>query len=128
MEYDSADGNAADVGSFQEMPGNGLAFAVGVGGEVNGAGALCRLGKVLNGLLLVLRDFIEGLKVVRDVDAEAVLGKVPDVAQGGLDAKVLSQDFLDGPGLGGRFYDYEVCSHVIYAGVGYAGLVSLILT
>ena len=108
------------------MPGDCLAFAVGVSGEVYGAGALSRFGKVLNGFLLVLRDLIEGLKVVGDVNSEAVLWKVPDVAKGSLYAKVLAQYLADSPGLGGRFYNYEVFSHGVYAGAGYAGLVSRI--
>lgn len=106
VKDDATDWNTLDVGCFEEVPGDGLTFAVGVGCEVYGAGAFSGLGKVLNGFLLVLRDLVKGLKVVGDVDAEAVLGKVPDMAKGSLHAEVLAQDLAYGPGLGGGFHDY----------------------
>ena len=93
------------------MPGDGFAFPVRVGSQVDGFGALGGLGELLDGVLLVLWDFVERCEVFGNVDAEPVLGEVPDMAQGGHYVEVLAQYLLDGPGLGGRFYNYEIFSH-----------------
>ena len=100
------------------MPGNGFAFPVGVGGQVDGVGALGCLGELLDRVLLVFWNFIERCEVLGNVDAEPVLGKVPYVASGSHDVEALAQYLFDGPGLGGRFYNYEFFSHKGYTWAG----------
>jgi hypothetical protein len=89
---------------FQHMPGNGLAFAVGVGCEDQAVG-------VLHGLHDVVQPFL-GLGIHIPVHGEvfvrlhgAVLGRqVPHMAVGGHDFIVLAQILVDGFRLGWRFY------------------------
>jgi hypothetical protein len=51
------------------VPGDGLAFAVGVGGEVDLAGAFDAASELLDGLDLVARHEVGGREVVADLDA-----------------------------------------------------------
>ena len=75
------------------MPGDGFAFPVGVGCQVDGIGALGGLGELLDGVLLVLWDFVERCEVFGNVDAEPVLGEVTDVAQEAITLKSLPSIF-----------------------------------
>ena len=104
-----------DVGRLGHVPGDGLALAIEVGGEVDGVGALGGLLDVVDLLAAVVADDVLGREVVVDVDAELalarILGQVADVAIGGEHAVVGAQIAFDRPRLGRRFDDHEVLWH-----------------
>ena len=117
---DLAEGHAAglgrgDVGRLGDVPGDGLALAVEVGGEIDHVAAARGAGDVVDALAAVGADDVLGLEVVVDVDAELalarVLGQVAHVAVGGEDAVVRAQIAFDRPRLGRRFDDHEVLWH-----------------
>ena len=91
---------------LSKVGGDGLAFAVRVGGEINGIrrdGQLLQLG---DDFLFAGDDDVFGFEVIVDVDAQGALGQIFDVAEGSLDGVALAQIFFDGLRLGGRFDDY----------------------
>ena len=104
-----------DVGGLRDVPGDRLALAVEVGGEVDGVGGLRGLRDLGDLLAAVVGDDVLGGEVVLDVDAElalaGVLRQVADVAVGGEDAVVGAQVALDRPRLGRRLDDHEVLWH-----------------
>src|SRR5262245_23130681 len=84
-----------------------LAFAVGVGRDVDGLGRLSRLFDLPNDLLLARHHLVCRLEIVFDVHAEALLRQILDVADRGDDFEVPAKIFIDGFRLRRRFYDYE---------------------
>ena len=97
-----------DVGQqLAEVPGDGLAFPVGVGRKDDPLALLGRLLEVGDGLLLFGDDLVGRLEAGRDVDAHLLLGQVADVAHRGLDDVVLAEIMVDRLGLGRRFDDHE---------------------
>ena len=88
-----------------DMPGDRLAFAVGVGGQVD-------IFFALGGFLEIVDDFFLGLNNVKirreiffDIDAELALRQIDDVAHRRFDLKIASQILFQGLRLGGRFND-----------------------
>ncbi len=62
------------------MPGDGLALAVGVGGQVDGLGALgCPL-DLLDHLRLALGNLVGGGEIALDINSQLVRGQVAHVA------------------------------------------------
>ena len=108
-----------------EVPGDGLALAVLVRGEVELVGLLQELLQALDLVLLVGGDDVERLEVVLGVDAQAgpllllvglghvggVAGQVADVTDGRLDGEVVAEEARDGAGLGGGLDDDEGIGH-----------------
>ena len=90
-----------------EMPGDGLAFPVGVGGENDPLALLGRLLELGDRLLLLGDDFVGRLEVGGDVDPHLLFRQVADVAHRGLDDIVLAEIVVDRLGLGRRFDDHE---------------------
>ena len=94
-----------------QQPGDRLALAVRVGGEVQGVAALERRRDRAQ-LLLAARDHpvlerVAGLGVDRAVLRHQLL----HVAVGGQHPEVRAEVFLDGLGLGRRFDDHQVARH-----------------
>ena len=99
---------------LEEVPGDRLALAVLVGGQIDLAGLLDQLLQLGHLGLLLGGDHIERLEPVVDVDAQpgpglalvggrdlvGPAGQVPDVADGGLDHVVRPEQAGDGLGLG----------------------------
>ena len=81
VEYHALHGLAAKARRVQQVPGYGLTFAVGVGGQVDVGGALRLLAHLLHNLLLVLEHLVLGLKVAVHVHAQLARGQVAHVAQ-----------------------------------------------
>ena len=104
-----------DVGGLGDVPGDRLALAVEVGGEIDLVRALGGLLDVGDLLAPVVGDHVLRFEVVVDVDAELALarvfGQVADMAIGGKDAVVATEIALDGARLGRRFDDDEVLGH-----------------
>ena len=109
----------------EQVPRDGLALAVLVGGEVELVGVLEQALQLGHVRLLVAGHDVDGLEVVVDVDAEAgpglaleagrdvssALRQVADVADGGLHDVSPAQVALDGAGLGRRLDDDELVCH-----------------
>ena len=107
----------------EEVPGDRLALAVLIGGEVEGVGVLDQLLQLGDVALLVARHDVVGLEPVVDVDREpaprlvldlgrgvrGVVGQVADVTDRGLDDVVRAQVAADGAGLGRGLDDDELC-------------------
>ncbi len=103
------------VQRLEEVPRDGLALAVLIGGEIQLGGVLQQPLQPLHDVLLLGGDDVERLEVVVDVDAETRprltlvgrrhLGGVPrqvaDVPDRGFDDVVVAEIARDGAGLGG---------------------------
>ena len=87
------------------VPGDGLALAVRVGGEVDGGGRLGGLLEVGQGLGLALDGDVLGLEITLDVDAELAGRQIPEMADGGPHVVAGAEVLADGLGLGGRLDD-----------------------
>ena len=99
---------------LQQVPGDGLALAVFIGGEQEFVGVLEQALELGDLLPLVAVHDVQGLEVVVHVDAQAgprlalvlgrdigrAVGHVADVAHAGLDHVALAEVPGDGPGLG----------------------------
>jgi len=94
-----------------DVPGDGLALAVGVRGEVDRVGRPGGLLELGDDLLLRLEDLVGGAEVVLDVDPERVAGQVLHVAHGGPDVELRAEVFLDGLHLRGRLDDDQCVRH-----------------
>jgi hypothetical protein len=70
VELDAVVGLAVERHRLEQVPGDGLALAVGVSGEVDGAGLPGGLLQPLDDVLLVLGDDVFRREVVLDVDPE----------------------------------------------------------
>ena len=117
---DLGEGHAArlarrHVRGLGDVPGDRLALAVEVGGEVDRVRALRRLLDVGDLLAPILGDDVLGREAVVDVDAElalaGVIGQVADVPVGSQDTVIVAEVALDRPCLGGRLDDHEVLRH-----------------
>ena len=93
------------------MGANRLAFAVGVGRQVDGV-------RLAGGSLQGLDDFllgrncdVVGLEVLVDIHAQVFLGQVHDMPHGGLHGIAGPKIFIDGFGLSRRLDDDERFSH-----------------
>ena len=107
VEGDAADGDALQRVLFRQhgldVPGNRLAFAIRVGGEVEGLGAFQRLGDGAD--LLVAAGVglpVHGEILVR-ADAAILRRQVAHVPETGEDRVAATQVAVDGLGLGGGF-------------------------
>ena len=67
------------------MPGDRLAFAVGVGRQNEGVGLLERMGDVVDALLRLRIDLPEHLEIIVGVDRSVLGRQVTDMAKGGQD-------------------------------------------
>lgn len=99
------------VQKLLQMPGDRLAFAVGVGREVDDVGLAERAGNGIQ-MLAAARDgrVLHG-KAVRRIDGAFLGHQVADMTVGGQDLEVLPEVLVDGLGFGGRFDDEEVVTH-----------------
>jgi hypothetical protein len=97
---------------FREVPADGLALAVRVGGQEDRVRVLGRRLELVEDLLASGQDLVFGGEPLLDVHAQLLLGQVADVSHGGLHGEVLPEIFVDRLRLGGRLHDHEVLGHV----------------
>src|SRR5262249_13543693 len=88
-----------------------LAFAVGIGREIDVLLALRRLAQLGDDLPLAVNDLILGGEILLDVDAELALGQIDDVPHRRLHLVVATEVFGERPRLGGRLDDDEMLGH-----------------
>ncbi len=111
VELDAPDVGVLVLEQRGHMPGDGLAFAVGVRGQVHGVG-LPRLGaQLLDHLLLALDDLVVGLEAMFLIHPKAGLGQVPDVAHGGGHVEILAKYPANGFHFRRRLDDDQFFSH-----------------
>ena len=87
------------------VPGDGLAFTVRVGGQVDRGGPLGRLLELGKGFRLSFNCDVLGREAVFHVHPQLAGGQVAKVAHGGAYVVAAPQVLPDGPGLGGRLDD-----------------------
>ena len=92
-----------------DVPGDGLALAIRVGGEVDEGGALGRFLQLGDDLALLLEHLVAGLEA--RADAQVFLHQVADVAHRRLDGIAAAEELLERPGLGGTLDDDQVFAH-----------------
>ena len=95
---------------FQHMPGNGLALAVGVGGQIQGVGAFDRFGDFAHMLGRFRIDLIGHGEIFLRSDGTVLGGQVAHMAVGCENREIVAKVFVDGFGLGRRFDDDDVHS------------------
>ena len=95
--------DAADL--LRQVPGDRLAFAIGVGRQVDDVDGLRRLLDLGDDLALAADDHVLGREVVLDVDAHLRLRQIHDVADRRLHGEAGAEVLLDGLGLGRRLDD-----------------------
>ena len=78
------------------MPGDGFAFPVRVGCQIDLVALLRLLLQRRDKLLLVLHFNVVRFEAVFDVHADLALGQVTDVSHGGLDGVAIAQVASDG--------------------------------
>ena len=98
-------GLAVRARRLDQVPGDRLPLAVGVGRQVDLARLLDALLELLDELGLVPRHQVLRREVVVDVDPERALGQVADVAHRGLHGVAAAQILADRPRLGRRLDD-----------------------
>jgi hypothetical protein len=96
---------------LDQVPGDGLALAVLVGGEIEAVGLLEGGLEPPDHLALGGRHHVGGAEPVIDVDGQALGLEVADGADRGLDDEVAAQEPGDGARLGGRLDDHERRGH-----------------
>ena len=94
----------------QQVPGDGLALAVGVGRQVDFARVRGRGLQVLDHVLLVVGHAVLGRKVVLDVDRELRAQQVAHVADRRAHVVVAAQEAADRARLRRRLDDDELCA------------------
>ncbi len=107
VEEDARGGHLALLELLEDVPGDGLALAVGVGGEEDAVDALGRRLELGDHLLLRLDDLVDRLEPVLDVHADLALGQVHHVAHRGLHHVARAQVLLDRLRLGGRLHHHQ---------------------
>ncbi len=111
MQQDAADLGLGLAEMLGDMPRDGLAFAVGVAGEVDVFLALGGALDLAENLLFALDCDEIGRKIVLDIDPELAFRQVHDVADRGHDLVVATEIALDSFRLCGRFDNYEIFCH-----------------
>ena len=96
---------------LEQVPGDGLAFAILVGGEVQLAGVLEGRSEVLHHVPAAGGQLVGRFEAVVDVDGQALRGQVGNVAHRGAHVEVVAQETGDGLRLGRRFDDHERSGH-----------------
>ena len=97
---------------LRNVPADGLAFAVGVGRDVDVRRVLGGVLQFLDDLLARDERFVLLLEIVVDVDTQLALGEIADVSHRRDDFIIAPEILVDRLRLGGRF-DHDQCfSHV----------------
>ena len=105
---DLVENGAPGLGQVQhigQVPADGLAFAVGVGRQVDLLHVFAGRAELGQDALLALDNLVARRETLAHVDAEAFERQVDDVAGGGPYLEVGPQEFLDRLRLGRRLDD-----------------------
>ncbi len=124
MEGDAADTIIAEVEGLLKVPGDRLAFAVRVGGEIDDTGLGSGPLELADRLFLGRNDFVRRLVALGDVEAELALGQVAHMAHAGFDDIGRAKKLVDRLGLLGAFDDHQGGPGAIGGGFGIFGRIS----
>ena len=91
-----------------QMPADGLALAIRVGGQEHGLALAGGGFEILDDVLFALDGAVIGFKVVVHVHAQLALGQVAQMSHAGLDHIIGSQIFADGLGLGRGLHNDQI--------------------
>ena len=108
MEDDSLRALRLHARRLNEMPGDGLTLAVGVGSQEDFLGPIDFLLEVPDRLALVVRNAVGGSEVILDVNRKLRLEQVTHVADRRLDHISLAEEAAYGAGLRRRLDDDEL--------------------
>ena len=113
VEFDATDRLiAVEPESRDQMPGDRLAFAIGVSRQQHRRLAAGLVLQPFDDVFAFLGHHILGPELVVDVDAQPTGGQIADMPQAGPHSVLASQEFLDGFCLGGRFdHDQALFGH-----------------
>ena len=89
-----------------QMPGDGLPFPVGVGGQIDFVALLGLFDQGGDQIFLAFDVDILGGETVFDIHPYFAFGQVADVAHGGHHLIIIAQIFLDGFRLGRRLHNH----------------------
>ena len=107
------------VERFQDVPGNGFAFAIRVGGEDQVVGGFHRVGDVFDPCFDGLGIDLPGHgEIVVRLHRTILGGQVADMSVRGQDLIVRAQIFVDCLGLSRGFDDDDVHSEIVLSGFG----------
>ena len=109
MELDPL--GVAQLQHLGQVPGDGLALAVGVGGEDDLLVHLGRRPELVDRLAPAFDHLVVGLEAVVHLHAHLLLGEVADVAHRGANVETVPQEPLQGSRLGGRLDDDQSFRH-----------------
>ena len=87
---------AASFEFFLDVPADGLAFAVRVSGDINRISVFSGGLQFADDFLFAGNDSIRRLKVIIEIDADALLGQILDVADRSQHRKIASEILIDG--------------------------------
>ena len=90
-----------------QVRGNGFAFPVRVGRQINRRRRLRLLLEVRQNLFFTGNNDVLGLKVVLEIDADLALRQIFDMTERGFDVVFLTEIFVDRFRLGGRLNDNQ---------------------
>ncbi len=96
-------GGAAEF--FGKMSGDGFAFAVGIGCEIDGIGGAGQPFEIRDHLLLAGDDLVLGGEIIVNIDAETLLGQILNMTERSFYVVTGAEIFLNRLGLGGRLDD-----------------------
>ena len=98
-----------------QMPGNGLSFAVRVGRQIDPVGLFDHFPESGQELALAADGDIFGFIIVVKVDSHLALGHIAHMAVAGRDFIIGAKEFLDGLHLGGRLHDDKILLFLSYS-------------
>jgi hypothetical protein len=104
---------AAFLEKLNQMPGNGLAFTIGVSREVQCIGFLECTNNGFDVFFIAFDHLVLHLEVVVRVNGAFLGHEVPDMAIRGHDIEVLAKVLADRLRLCGRLDNYEILRHLL---------------
>ena len=111
VELDAAGGMLVDAQHIGQMPGNGLALAVRVGGEIDLRGRARLLADAVEDVAASADGDVLRLEVVLRGNADLRFGKVAHMSLRGFHLIATAEEFGDGLRLGRGFHDHQFRCH-----------------
>ena len=93
---------------LQQVPRDGLALAVRVGGKIKPVGGFDRLGDLVDPLLFVRQVLIDHVKIIVRDHRAILFRKIADVTVGRQNCVIRAEIFIDCFGFGRRFNDDDI--------------------
>ncbi len=116
VEHDAPHGFVAQqialLEDFAQVPGDGLAFPVGVGRQIERVRLGGGLGDGLDVPLVFIDELVFHGEAALGIDRAFLGHQIAHVAVGGQNLVIRAQIFFDRLGLGGRFDDDQIFTHV----------------